>query len=303
MQDVTSERWKYIGGSDIPVIMGLVNYGKTRWDLLLEKAQLWKDDFEGNVFTEYGHTMEDKIREYINFNYDAAFEEGVAIRDPFRYHSDGYDDEKETVLEVKTTSDIYADVRSYKKYLVQLLFGMSLYGVERGILAVYARPDDFDEEFDPSRLSVFPVELDDYKDILDEIMKAVDDFLIDLDFLKENPISSEEDLPSRSKLVPLATRIVELEKMLVGMKEIEKKVKDLKADLKKAMEESGVKTWTMLGGTRVTLVPDGIDKVTEVFDDKAFLRDHPEMYEQYTKQKIQKGRSGYVLITPKKEDK
>ena len=35
MQDVTFERWKYIGGSDIPIIMGLVNFGKTRWDLLL----------------------------------------------------------------------------------------------------------------------------------------------------------------------------------------------------------------------------------------------------------------------------
>ena len=300
MQDVTFERWKYIGGSDIPIIMGLVNFGKTRWDLLLEKAQMWKDDFEGNAYTDYGNVMEEKIREYVNFNYDTAFEEGLAIRDPFRYHADGYDNNLEAVLEIKTTSEIYSDVRSYKKYLVQLLFGMTLYGVERGILAVYARPDDFDDEFDPDRLSVFPVERFDYQDIIDEVMKAVDDFLIDLDYLKQNPISSEEDLPSRSTLVPIVNKIIELEQMLVGMKAVEEQVKTLKADLKTAMEKAGVKTWTMLGGTKVTLIPDGEDKVVEVFDENQFRIDHADLYEQYTTEKIRKGKTGYVRITPKK---
>ena len=51
MQDVTKDRHKYIGGSDIPIIMGISDF-KTRFDLLLEKAQLKEDDFEGNVYTE-----------------------------------------------------------------------------------------------------------------------------------------------------------------------------------------------------------------------------------------------------------
>ena len=81
MQNVKEERWKYIGGSDIPIIMGLVNYGKDRWKLLLEKAQLWEDDFSGNKYTEYGNTLEEPIREYINWMYDSEYVEDKKIKD------------------------------------------------------------------------------------------------------------------------------------------------------------------------------------------------------------------------------
>ena len=37
MQDVTKDRDKYIGGSDVPIIMGLSPF-KTRWQLLREKT-------------------------------------------------------------------------------------------------------------------------------------------------------------------------------------------------------------------------------------------------------------------------
>ena len=43
--DVTIDRDKYIGGSDIPIIMGISSF-KTRWDLLLEKAGLKEDTFK-----------------------------------------------------------------------------------------------------------------------------------------------------------------------------------------------------------------------------------------------------------------
>ena len=42
--DVAEGRDKYIGGSDIPVIMGLSPF-KTRWQLLLEKAGLEESSF------------------------------------------------------------------------------------------------------------------------------------------------------------------------------------------------------------------------------------------------------------------
>ncbi len=44
--DVTIDRDKYIGGSDIPAIMGLSPF-TSRWDLLLEKAGLKERDFFG----------------------------------------------------------------------------------------------------------------------------------------------------------------------------------------------------------------------------------------------------------------
>lgn len=65
MQDVRTDRNKYVGGSDIPTIMN-INPFKKRFDLLLEKAELLENEFEGNIYTEYGNVLEPKIREYIN---------------------------------------------------------------------------------------------------------------------------------------------------------------------------------------------------------------------------------------------
>ena len=89
------------------------------------------------------------------------------------------------------------------------------------------------------------------------------------------------------------------------MKDIEKKLKEEKAKLKKAMEVSGVKSWKTPNGYKVTLVEGGEDTVTEVttFNEKRLQEDHPKIYKQYleTEKKIVKGRSGYVKITaPKK---
>ena len=63
--DVTIDRDKYIGGSDIPVIMGLSTFN-TRWGLLQEKAGLKERDFTGNKYTEYGKVLEPQIRAHIN---------------------------------------------------------------------------------------------------------------------------------------------------------------------------------------------------------------------------------------------
>ena len=80
MQDVKVDREKYIGGSDIPIIMGISHF-KTRFDLLLEKAKLKENDFDGNDYTEYGNTMEPKIRQYINVLFKRDFKEDKLIKD------------------------------------------------------------------------------------------------------------------------------------------------------------------------------------------------------------------------------
>lgn len=79
MQDsVSIDREKFIGGSDIPIIMELSPF-KSRFDLLLEKAGYKHNDFKGNVFTEYGNTMESKIRDHVNNITGEAFLEGKHI--------------------------------------------------------------------------------------------------------------------------------------------------------------------------------------------------------------------------------
>ena len=90
--DVTIDRNLYIGGSDIPVIMGISSFN-TRWGLLQEKAGLKENTFAGNRFTEYGNVMEPKIRDYVNGYFNgrmAEFEPNRVIDGDFRAHTDGF---------------------------------------------------------------------------------------------------------------------------------------------------------------------------------------------------------------------
>ena len=191
MQDVRTDRNKYIGGSDIPTIMN-INPFKKRFDLLLEKADLLENDFDGNVYTEYGNIVEPKIREDINKLKQPNYIEYKKIDGNIRCHLDGFNDV--SVLEIKTTSQIRKKVSSYKKYLVQLLFYMQQTNVERGLLAVYERPKDFSEEFHEERLQVFEIDIKDYDELLKEINTAVEKFIEDLEKIKENPFIEEWEL-------------------------------------------------------------------------------------------------------------
>ena len=297
MQDVKVNREKYIGGSDIPIIMGISHF-KTRFDLLLEKAQLKENDFDGNDYTEYGNTMEPKIRQYVNVLFKRDFKEDKLIKDDVRCHFDGL--ENDMILEIKTTSQIYQNVNDYKVYLVQLLFYMMYADKEYGMLAVYNRPEDFDERFDSDRLQIHTVKLDDYKDLCVEIMESVEQFRQDLQRIKENPFLTEEDLIDNS-VVSLAHEVISLEEQLQSYKELVKKYDDFKARLKTAMEENNVDHWEMSTGTKVTLVPNAEDKTVKKFNEKKFKEENELLYNKYLEDKIQKGRNGYVLITLKGE--
>ena len=257
MQAVTVDREKYIGGSDIPIIMGISPF-KSRFDLLLEKAGLKENDFTGNEYTEYGNVMEPKIRDFINENREDRFEEGKYIENDIRCHTDGIN--KEMVLEIKTTSQIHGKVEDYKVYLVQLLFYMEYTKRKHGKLAVYERPDDFNEEFDVNRLIQYDIRLEDFKELIEQINKAVDQFRIDLGKVKENPFITEEELVPVD-LTELSNKIVVLENQLVEMKKVETQAKELKTQLKSAMEKNNIKKWETPNGVKITLVADGEDKV------------------------------------------
>lgn len=191
MQDVRTDRNKYIGGSDIPIIMNISPF-KKRFDLLLEKADLLENEFDGNIYTEYGNILEPKIREYINKLKNTNYIEYKKIDGNIRCHLDGFNEVN--VLEIKTTSQIRKKVSSYKKYLVQLLFYMQQTNVEKGLLAVYERPKDFCEEFQEDRLQLFDIDIKDYDDLLKDINTAVKKFMEDLEKIKENPFIEEWEL-------------------------------------------------------------------------------------------------------------
>ena len=308
-ETVKQDRDKYIGGSDIPVIMNLSPF-KSRFDLLLEKAGYKEDSFEGNVYTEYGNTMEPKIREFINntciSKYD-AFIEGKHIREAedgeligVRIHTDG--ENKDSILEIKTTSQIYDNAEDYKLYLVQLLFYMVNTGKKYGLLAVYKRPEDLSEEFNADRLTIFPIKIKDYEDLCNEIGAACEKFIEDLQKVKDNPFITEEELLP-TEITDIAAQIVAFESQLDYFKSIEKKIKDNKTRLKDAMQNCGVKSWTTPQGYKITLIPDGEDKVDKKFNEEKFKTEDPETYNKYLENKIIKGKTGYVKITiPKSKE-
>lgn len=304
-ETVKKERDKYIGGSDIPVIMNLSPF-KSRFDLLLEKAGYKEDTFDGNVYTEYGNTMEPKIRGYINkiSKYKEDFVEGKHTREAtedeiigVRIHTDGENDD--SILEIKTTSSIYPYLEDYKIYLVQLLFYMVNTGKPYGVLAVYNRPEDLSEEFDKDRLQVFDLCIDDYKGLCSEIGEACEKFIEDLQKVKDNPFITEEELLP-TEITDITARIVAFESQIDYLKSIEKKIKEDKARLKDAMQACGVKSWTTPNGYKITLVPDGEDKTEKKFNPDKLKEADPDTYNKYLEDTIVKGRSGYVKITAPK---
>lgn len=268
-ETVNKDRDKYIGGSDIPIIMNLSPF-KRRFDLLLEKAGYKEDAFKGNVFTEYGNTMEAKIREWINdyyVNVNNPFVEGKHVREAeadevigVRVHTDG--ENCDTVLEVKTTTSIHVSINDYKLYLVQLLFNMTESEKPYGLLAVYERPEDLSEEFDKTRLQLFDISIGDYEDLCLEIGEACDKFVDDLIKVKANPNITEEDLLPID-VTDIVKRILALESQLMNMRNIslldERAIEADKLRLAEAMQASGVNTWRTANGYKINLTPAGVE--------------------------------------------
>ena len=303
-ETVKQNRDRYIGGSDIPIIMNLSPF-KSRYDLLLEKAGYKEDTFSGNAFTEYGNVMEEKIRNHINSTRKVPFLEGQKIieRDiiGYRAHTDG--ETEDEILEIKTTSEIHETLGEYKIYLVQLLFYMMIEEKDRGTLAVYERPYDLSEEFDVSRLHIYEVKAEEWLSLAEEVTEAEKKFIEDLKKVKDNPFIEESELLP-AEIPEIAKNILAFEEQLSLMKKTEERIKSEKARLKAAMERAGVKSWKTPNGYRITLVEDGMDRVEEktTFDEKSFKSDLPEIYMKYSKteKKLIKGRAGYVKITAPK---
>lgn len=297
--DVTLERDKYIGGSDIPAIMGISTF-KTRYELLLEKAGLRENDFVGNRYTVYGQRLEPKIREYINGQMPtgAKFEPNKTTVGDIRCHTDGFNGY--CVLEIKTTSQTYETLPEYKVYLVQLLKYMEVNKVENGLLAVYERDDELEETFNPDRLQVFEVDMSEFEKLLQEVNAEIERFRNDLQRLKENPLLCEADFQP-NELVALSEKALALENRMAEFKVIEKQYKDMKQALFEAMIKHDVKSWQMPNGTRITRV-DGTEASTETvteFDLDAFKAENTELFAKYQKTVTKKkaGRAGYVKIT------
>ena len=295
--DVTIDRNKYLGGSDIPVIMGISSF-KTRWELLQEKAGLKESSFLGNKYTEYGKVLEPQIRSYINQSQKNKFEPNQIINGDIRCNTDGFNGE--CVLEIKTTSHIYENVNGYKVYLVQLLLYMQENGVKKGKLVVYSRPGDFNPTFNAELLQIFDIDLKEYKDLMEDINAEIDRFRADLERLRNNPLLSEQDFQP-NELITISKQVVELENRIAELKALEAEQKKVKQALFEAMNKYNVKSWETPNGikiTRVDAIEATVETVTE-FDEETFKKENEGLYGLYLHEveKKKPGKSGYVKVT------
>lgn len=189
---VEEDRNLYLGGSDIPIIMGISPF-KSYYQLLKEKVGIEEPEKVDNPYVYYGNIMEEKIRDYINNAYGTNFVEDMKINEDIRCHVDGIDKTIEEIIEIKTTSKIHKRLRTYKYYLVQLLFYMIQYDYKKGKLCVYERPKDFEEELNPELLTIYDVDLSEFADWIEEINQAIDKYRVDKKRLEENCLLGEED--------------------------------------------------------------------------------------------------------------
>lgn len=316
--DVTVDRWKYIGGSDLKTIMQLDTF-KNRFDLLLEKCQLKEPEQVENEYTIDGHINEEKIRNYYNetkFKSDHLEENQVISEDGvYRYNADGVN--SKIVWECKRVGKATFEAinnprdKENKKYLVQLLKGIQLNNKQSGLLTISLRNGDFDET-KIDELKEFEININDYQDILSEIDYEVGRFLDDKEKMLKNPLITEEELQP-NELIELSNEVEKLEKQLLDNKKIEERQKKVKQELFKAMEKHNVKKWITNNGTQITRVDSKPDEEVDVttYDEKKFIEENIELHEAYhnklaeykiIKKEIKKGKSGYVKITLPKEE-
>lgn len=142
-KNVLMNRNLYIGGSDLPYILGNgEKYGVDIFEFAMKKAGLVPAENIKNQYTTYGDIMEGKIRKYINFVLGANYKpkSKVDAERKYRGNCDGLDENAYCgLLEIKT----YGTKLDYKYYEAQCRFYMEVFNVDKCILVGYKRPKDF----------------------------------------------------------------------------------------------------------------------------------------------------------------
>lgn len=198
--DIEKDRDKFIGGSDLPYILGkgTYKYGKSIIKFAKEKLGLMPKDGP-NEYTTYGHLMEPAIRNYINSVFGLNFIEDSVVNSEksYRANCDGIDRENNLLLEVKT----YSKRLDVNYYTPQCQFYMELFNIDTCYLVGYERPEnffkgilyelsheekDFDLSFDESRVRIYKLERD--KELFEKYEIEIGHFKYLLKCLKEEAI-------------------------------------------------------------------------------------------------------------------
>ena len=144
-----------LGGSDMPIVMGLSGY-KTPYQLFLEKTGVIKPSAEMTDVQYWGQLLEPVIRdEYIKRNGVNVIARNNVVHpdyDFMRGNVDGFIEETNSVLEIKTSSAWMADKWGEKgsdiipmSYLIQVAHYCVVLGAKDAKIAVLIGGNDYRE--------------------------------------------------------------------------------------------------------------------------------------------------------------
>ena len=312
--NVTVDRHKFVGGSDLPTILGLnAKYGTSIYDFAREKAGIIPSSFDGNQFTKYGQLLEPVIRDYINSIYGANYQEDTTIDTErgYRGNTDGLDRNAEIpLIEIKT----FGEKLDVDYYTPQCQFYMETFDVDACLLVGYQRPKDFytgfdyvlendesyfNQDFDPANLVTHVIYRD--REMWAKIESRIKVFKQVVQDLKLNNNMTEDEFNNvfyGTDLMVITTKLATIETSLNSYKQMENDYKKLKEKLYKVFEEKDIISFDT-GTVRFTRVaPTSYE--TETVDTEKLKED--KIYDKYKVIKTT-NRKGYILITNKKEEK
>lgn len=311
--NVTIDRHKYVGGSDLPSILGLnIKYGTSIFEFAKEKAGIIPNSFKGNQFTKYGQVMEPVIREYINAKYGVNYLEDTIVDTDrgYRGNTDGIDRNAEIpIIEIKT----FGEELDVDYYTPQCQFYMETFNVSKVLLVGYKRPSDFytgvdyelehedsyfNYDFDESRVETHVIERD--SNLWKKIEQRILAFKDAVKYLKENKDDFNEYTFNKlfygTDVITLTNKVAVLETTLAEYKNVEKEYKDAKEKIYNLFEEKGILSFDT-GTMKITKVaPTSYDTVS--IDTVKLKDEEPTIYEKYKTTKTT-SKKGYILITTK----
>lgn len=148
-------RKDYIGGSDMPIILGLSSY-KTPYQLWAEKTGLIDQDYEETPLQYWGKKLEPVIIDEFEQRHQVTVARDVEIIHPeynyLRAHLDGFINDANAVLEIKCAdkymSHLWEDAGTDgipMQYLVQVAFYCAMKNVDKAYIAVLIGGNDYRE--------------------------------------------------------------------------------------------------------------------------------------------------------------
>lgn len=296
-KNVTENRRIFVGGSDVPIILGLSKYKKA-FELAKEKVGLAPMVFDGNEYTTYGQVLEPQIRDYINAINETKFVPDTAINKEkwLRGNCDGADYEEQLLLEIKT----HGKKPTKEIYEVQIQLYLYMFELPAAWLALYERPDNFDAEFEAERLKIEVIHYN--EDKVDEILAHIELFWKRCAALKANPGLTEAEFYSigaekDNEIAIVANQVASLENEIAQYKKLEAEYKAKKQKMYELMIEHGVKSFETEGLTITAVLPSSSTK--EVIDINAFKESHPRIAKKFIEEKVS-NKAGYVMIKQKK---